>query len=463
MAGDLLTGFQIGIVQQHGELVTGKARQAAARTQAVTQAPGQADQQFVAGLVAKAVVDPLEAVVDPLEIVDIHQQQADGRVAVAGETLVEVADERRAVTQVGQVVGVGQPLDALLRELGLGDVFVDADVVGQLAVVTIDLGDRQLPPVGFEVLAAALEFALPAVALGQARRRIEQQFAEVLQGWQLGELLSVDFFGAVLGDGGEAWVDVFHHTVAVDQQEGVGALLDRSLEQVQGAGGDASIVVVDDLGELIGQFAGKGDFVRLPGAGLAGLFQAEHAHHLAIDTDTGIEHGVDVARPQDFGHLAGARVANGVMGIDGAAGVQGFQIVGELAGVDHVRQYVFLAGAMVGGDRHQTLPLQVPDAGAVDLVDITGTAGDQFGRFLQGVARTIALAGQAQDQVLLGAHPVQVLQLLQLGALVEFQSDLQATVLSGQIGRASGQIGERRLRRLRLQAEQAFDDQQVTA
>ncbi|MNH41874.1 hypothetical protein D3C79_1034570 [compost metagenome] len=70
----------------------------------------------------------------------------------------------------------------MLGELGLGDVFVDADVVGQLAVVAVNLGDRQLAPVGFEVFPAALEFTLPTVALGQRRRCIEQQFAEVLQG-----------------------------------------------------------------------------------------------------------------------------------------------------------------------------------------------------------------------------------------------------------------------------------------
>ncbi len=202
-----------------------------------------------------------EAVVDPLEVVDVHQQQADRRVAVAGEAFIEIADERRAVAEVGQVVGVGQALDALLRELGLGDVFVDADVVGQLAVVAVDLGDRQLAPVGFEVFAATLEFALPTVALGQRRRRVEQQFAEVLQCRQFRQALAVDFFGGVLGDCGEARVDVLDHAIAIDQQKGVGALLDRTLEQVQGAGGGASVVVADDLGELIRQLAGEGDFI----------------------------------------------------------------------------------------------------------------------------------------------------------------------------------------------------------
>ncbi|MNJ33765.1 hypothetical protein D3C77_284550 [compost metagenome] len=258
MLGDLLADIQVGVFEQHGKFVAGKARQAAAGAEAVAQAPGQADQQLVAGLVA-------EAVVDPLEVVDVHQQQADGAVAVASEALIEVADERGAVAQAREVVGVGQALDALLGQLALGDVFVDADVVGQFAVVTVDLGNRQLAPVGLEVLAPALELALPAVADGQARRCIEQQLAEVLEGWQFREPLAVDLVGAVLGDGGEAWVDVLDHAIAVDQQEGVGALLYRPLEQVQGAGGGAAVVVVDDLGELVGQLTGKGDLIRLPG------------------------------------------------------------------------------------------------------------------------------------------------------------------------------------------------------
>ncbi|MNF93660.1 hypothetical protein D3C84_763440 [compost metagenome] len=149
--------------------------------------------------------------------------------------------------------------------------------------------------------------------------------------------MAVDFFGAVLGDGREAWVDVLDHAVAVDQQKGVGALLHRTLEQVQGAGGLAAIVVVDDLGELVGQLPGEGNLVRLPGAGHAGLFQAEHAHHVAVDADAGVEHGVDVARAQALGHFPGAWVVHRIMSVNGAAGVQGFQIIRAVADVDRLR------------------------------------------------------------------------------------------------------------------------------
>ena len=56
-------------------------------------------------------------------------------------------------------------------------------------------------------------------------------------------------------------------------------------------------MVVDDLGKLVGQLAGKGDFIRLPNAGLAHLLQAQHADYLPIDAYARIEHGAGFAGP----------------------------------------------------------------------------------------------------------------------------------------------------------------------
>ncbi|MNC45187.1 hypothetical protein D3C75_941350 [compost metagenome] len=114
------------------------------------------------------------------------------------------------------------------------------------------------------------------------------------------------------------------------------------------------------------------------------------------------------------------------MGVNGAAGLQRFHVVGKVVGVDHRRQEIRLGRAVVGGNRNQFAIVQIPEAGAVDLVDVAGAAGDEFGGFEQGVVGAVALTGQQQDQVLLGAYPVQVLELLLLGALVQFQGDLQA-------------------------------------
>ena len=80
-----------------------------------------------------------------------------------------------------------------MRPFGLGDVFVNADVVGQFPVVTVNLGDRHLAPIGFEIFASAFELALPAIAFAQARMRIEQEVAEVLQRGQLAQFLALDF------------------------------------------------------------------------------------------------------------------------------------------------------------------------------------------------------------------------------------------------------------------------------
>ncbi|CRM82999.1 hypothetical protein [Pseudomonas sp. 22 E 5] len=266
--------------------------------------------------------------------------------------------------------------------------------------------------------------------------------------------MAVDFFGAVLGDRGKAWIDVLHHAVAIDQQKGVGALLNCALEQVQGAGGGAAVVVVDHLRELVRQLAGKGDLIRLPGTRAATLLQAQHTDHLAIHADAGVEHGVDVLGAQALGHFPGARVAHRVGGVDGAARMQGFQVVREAAGVDRFGQVVLLVVAVVGRDRHQALAFEVPDAGAVDLVDIAGTAGNQLGGFLQRIRCGVALARQQQDQLLLGAYPFKVLQLFLLGTLVEFQGDLQAAVLVFQVG---GRGCHRDF------AEQAVDHHQVAA
>lgn len=193
----------------------------------------------------------------------------------------------------------------------------------------------------------------------------------------------MDFLGGVLGDRGEARVDVLHHTVAIDQQERVGALFHGALEQVQGAGGGASVVVVDDLGELVRQLAGKSDFIRLPGAGDAHLLQAQHAHHLAVDTHAGVENGIDVTGAQALGHFPGARVAHRIVGVNGAAGLQRLHVVGKVVGIDHRRQEIRLGRAVVGGNRYQFAIVQVPEAGAVDLVNVAGAAGDEFGGFEQ--------------------------------------------------------------------------------
>lgn len=117
------------VVQQDGELVAGEACQHRAARQAVAQPAGEIRQQLVARLMA-------EAVVDPLEVIDVDQEQAEPGLAVTGKALLQAADEKRPVAEAGEVIGIGQSLDMLLRQFAVGDVFVDADVVRQLAILT---------------------------------------------------------------------------------------------------------------------------------------------------------------------------------------------------------------------------------------------------------------------------------------------------------------------------------------
>ncbi|MCY1544865.1 hypothetical protein D9M68_807740 [compost metagenome] len=116
--------------------------------------------------------------------------------------------------------------------------------MGQAAVIGMHLGYRQLPPVGVEDLAPALELALPAVVFAEAGGRLEEQLAEVFQGRQLGQAATLDLAGAVQGDGGKTRIDVFHQSVAVDQDKGAGALLDGALEQVRFAAGAVLLMLL---------------------------------------------------------------------------------------------------------------------------------------------------------------------------------------------------------------------------
>ena len=111
----------------------------------------------------------------------------------------------------------------------------------------------------------------------------------------------------------------------------------------------------------------------------------------------------------------------GIVGVDGAAGVQRVKVVGEAAGIDGFGLAVFLRVPVPGDDRLQALVFKVPDTRNIDLVDFAGALGNQLGGFPQRVACAVALAGQAQDQVLLATYPFQVFELFLLRALVQLQ------------------------------------------
>ncbi|MNO95147.1 hypothetical protein D3C76_867810 [compost metagenome] len=211
---------------------------------------------------------------------------------------------------------------------------------------------------------------------------------------------------------------------------------------MQGAGDAAPLVVHQHVGVLVGQFAGEGDLVALPLARRADMFQAEHPDHLAADADARVEQGADAQRAQELaGQLAGARVLHDVVGVDGAAAVERFEVVGEVVGID-VRRFLVGAGvAAVDGDRFQAVAgMQPPDAGARHVVGLAGGLGDQPRRLQQRVVGQVAMPRQAHDEVLLGARAQQVLQLFFLGALVQFQGHAQAHFLLVRLWLVEGEV-----------------------
>ena len=276
--------------------------------------------------------------------------------------------------------------------------------MGQLALTVEHLGQRQARPVRLEVLAPAAELAVPAVVLAQAVAAVEQQLGEVFQGRQFADQLALHFRLTVLSDGGEAGVGVGHPAVAVDQQEGAGALLHGTLEQVQGLAGLAVLLADDDLRIEVGQFTGKADLVALPMTDAAGVFQAQHADQFAVDAHAGIEDGLDTQRLEvAVRQFAGARVFPGILRVDGAAAVQGGEIGREGGCIQGWRLLVAIAGAVEQADRDESLALQAPQTGPADAIQITGAAGDQLGGLAQRVFAGVAVLGQAHDQALLGA------------------------------------------------------------
>ena len=104
-------------------------------------------------------------------------------------------------------------------------------------------------------------------------------------------------------------------------------------------------------------------------------------------------------------------------------------------------------------NRQQPVAFKIPQAGTIDLIDIAGAAGDQLGGFLQRIVLAVAMTGEAQDQVLLGTHALQMLKLIRLGTLVERQGDLQAAVLCFKFGHRGG----------RRAGSAVFNGQQIAA
>lgn len=105
------------LLREHDEFVATEAGDHVGRAERAGEPRRRLEKQFVAGIVAKRIVDRFE-------VVEIDQEQAD-RAACLGhdiERLLQTLLEEQAVRQAGQVVMRRLPPGAGLSRLAIGDV-----------------------------------------------------------------------------------------------------------------------------------------------------------------------------------------------------------------------------------------------------------------------------------------------------------------------------------------------------
>jgi hypothetical protein len=139
--GERLGRREVGVRQQHRELVAAQARDDVALAQPPRQQPRDVAQQLVAGVVAEGVVDRLEVV----EVGDEHRALL--AIALdAAELALDLAFERAAVVQPREVVVRGQAAQLGLEVLAVGDVRHLRDEVQRPALLVAHERDGQLRP-----------------------------------------------------------------------------------------------------------------------------------------------------------------------------------------------------------------------------------------------------------------------------------------------------------------------------
>ena len=114
--------------QDHDEFVAGQAGDGIRVAQRRAQARRDRHQEHVAGLVAHAVVDVLEAVQ-----VDQHHPDLVAAAGGVGDGLAQAVLQQRAVGQARQHVVLGHVVHALLGDLARRDVAAGAAVAGEAA------------------------------------------------------------------------------------------------------------------------------------------------------------------------------------------------------------------------------------------------------------------------------------------------------------------------------------------
>lgn len=335
-------GGGVDVVQQHHELVAALAGRQVAGPQAAAQALGRLDQQGVAGGVAEAVVDGLEAV----EVEEQHREA--GRVAPGDEQAgVEVFEEHRPVGEAGEGVVGGQVMHALLGGLAFGDVGEGHDHAAQLAVGVHVRGVGHQR--GEQTAVGPLQLLLEAVSLALGQTLSERPAAgERVVGVERLEAAPQQVPVAVAQHGGQAGVDEGEAQLRVEGGDAVlGQVDQRAVAQLAGPQGRAG------AGQLAGPLAGDAQGYR-------------QQHHEAADQyhRQFLEEG---------GVAAGGRVGEEVEGQRPRPVVQleqGLALQAALARQRAVRVAVEQQGVGAQG-------VVVEDADPEVLVGVTQGAGEQ--------------------------------------------------------------------------------------
>ena len=215
-------------LEQDHELVATQAGDAVAAAHAVPQAPADLDQEAVADVVAQGVVERLEVV----EIKEHHGP----RLAVADaadQGLLDAVGQQAAVEQAGQVVEEGQPFDAVLGLLALGDIDVGGD---EMRGRTVFAGDRRNDHpfrVNLAVLAPVPDLALPAALGQQATPHLAVEVVIVPPRLEHPRGIADAFLGRVAGAFGKCRID--------PQDDPVGIGYDHRFMRLESGGGNAQL------------------------------------------------------------------------------------------------------------------------------------------------------------------------------------------------------------------------------
>ncbi len=297
--GRLVDPANVG--QDHDKLVAALAADGIDPAHAAFQAPRHFPEHGVPGLVAKTVVDALEAVQ-----VEEHHRHHAVLAARRLQGLLQAVEKQHPVWQVGQEVVLGQVAGVLFEPLAVGDVGQDGHVVRHQAGLVADRGQGHPDRVFLAALALAPDFALPVVVIGHVipDLRVKAGVAQVRA--QVGQFGADDFVGPEAGDVGKCLVYGQHPVPAVGDGNGVAAVLEHLGRHLQRGFGSlaAGDIAQHRIRQKLVVQRHRGEQHLGPEAAAVGQLIAPFEAAVAFDEGLGRDRGVRHLR-RFAGRLAG--------------------------------------------------------------------------------------------------------------------------------------------------------------